>query len=176
MIKFYTGAMFAGKSTALFDEYNKIEDKQNIICFKPSKDIRDFGKIKARNIQQQITAIIIKNFEDILKHIKDTTKYIFIDEIQFIKGDYKILTELSLQGRTIITAGLSMTSELKPFGSAPNIIAVADEIIVLKAVCNECGDDAFYTYCKENKNGDILVGNKKYEPLCQKCYMRRMGW
>lgn len=174
MIKVYTGPMFAGKSTALLIDYNMV--KGNKICFKPSKDDRDKNEIKARNVSQKIESIVIKRFEDIKKHIKEDTDYIFIDEIQFIEGDYNILTELSMKGITIICAGLSKTSEIKPFGLMSNILAIADEINVLKAICEDCGYEAGYTYrLDKNNKSDILIGDKdKYIPLCYSCYMSRL--
>lgn len=173
MIKVYTGPMYAGKSTHLLLDYTIIKNKELIKCFKPSKDIRDFNEIKARNCDIKAKSIVIKKFEEILKHIKEDTKYIFIDEAQFIEGNYNILTELSLKRITIIIAGLSKTSELKPFGCMPNILAIADEINLLKTYCNDCGNDANYTWYNGKKNKDILVGDKEYEPLCLECYKKR---
>lgn len=174
MIKIYTGPMFSGKSTALLLDYNMING--NKICFKPCKDKRDKNQIKARNVSQKIDSIVIKKFEDILEHITEETEYIFIDEVQFIEGDYNILTDLSLKGINIIMAGLKQKSDLKPFNNIGNIICLADEIIVLKAVCEDCGGTAQYTYrLDKNNKADLLIGDKeKYIPLCIECYRNRM--
>lgn len=172
MIKVYTGPMFAGKSTALLIEYNSVKDKSKVVCFKPAKDKRDKTKIRARNIKEQIDAYVIENFEDMLPYLKGKNyKYIIIDEVQFVKGDYNILTTLSF-AMDIIIGGLSKTSELKPFGCMPNVLAIADKIILLTAKC-ECGKEAIYTYCKENKTEDILIGDKKYSPLCRDCFIKK---
>lgn len=173
MIKVYTGTMFSGKSTRLIEEYNKIEDKNKIMCFKPSKDDREFGVIRARNVNKVISSIVIKKFEDILEHIDDNIEYIFIDEVQFVKGNFEVLTELSLIGFTIYIAGLKQTSDLTPFGIMPYVLAIADEIEILHTNC-ECGEIARYTDCTTDKNNDILIGDKeKYRPVCENCYVRK---
>ena len=71
-------------------------------------------------------------------------------------------------------AGLSLTSEQIPFGIMPNILAVADEIVHLKASCSDCNKtNAIYTYCLEEKENDILVGSTMYIPLCRDCLCKR---
>ena len=174
MIYVYTGPMFSEKSKALINTYNLLtnESQAKALCFKPSKDNRDKTKIRSRALKQQIDAIVIKTFEDILKYIKEDTKYIFIDEIQFITGNYNILMDLSIEKDIdFYIAGLSLTSEQKPFGEMPNILAIANEIITLYALC-ECGHEAAYSYCKENKTSDILIGDKEYKPVCRECLIK----
>ena len=173
MIKVYTGTMFSGKSTRLIEEYNKIEDKNAVMCFKPSKDKREFGAIRARNVEETVSSIVISRFEEILFHINENIKYIFIDEVQFINGNFNILTKFSLKGITIFIAGLKQTSELRPFGTMPYILAIADEIEILHTNC-ECGEIARYTDCTTDKKNDILIGDKeKYRPVCEKCYVQK---
>ena len=173
MIKVYTGTMFSGKSTRLIEEYNKIEDKNAVMCFKPSKDKREFGAIRARNVEETVSSIVISRFEEILFHINDEIEYIFIDEVQFVEGNFNILTKFSLKGITIFIAGLKQTSELRPFGTMPYILAIADEIEILHTNC-ECGEIARYTDCTTDKKNDILIGDKeKYRPVCEKCYVQK---
>lgn len=173
MIKVYTGTMFSGKSTRLIEEYNKIEDKSKVICFKPSKDKREFGAIRARNVEKVVSSIVISRFEEILFHINDEIEYIFIDEVQFVNGNFNILTKLSLKGITIFIGGLKQTSELRPFGTMPYVLAIADEIEILHTNC-ECGEIARYTDCTTDKKNDILIGDKeKYRPVCEKCYVQK---
>lgn len=174
MIKIYTGPMFSGKSTSLLLDYNMI--KGNKICFKPSQDTRDKNQIKARNASQRIDSVVIKKFEDIEKYITKQTEYIFIDEIQFVEGNYNILTKLNLKGINIIASGLNKTSDLRPFNEMGNILAIADEINALNAICEDCGAKALYTYrLDETNRADMLIGDKdKYIPVCLECYRNRM--
>ena len=179
MITVYTGPMFSGKSTLLIETYKKLINNNiseyNILCFKPSKDKRDYTKIKARNVEKQIDSIVISKFETIQEYLTDNIEYIFIDEIQFINGNFNILSKLSIENNIdIYVSGLSQTSELNPFGTMPYILAIADNIIKLKAKC-ECGKEAIYTYCKENKTQDILIGDKEYIPVCKECLLKYKG-
>lgn len=179
MITVYTGPMFSGKSTTLIETYQNLItnniSKNNILCFKPSKDIRDYTKIRARNVNTKIDAIVISKFETILDYITNDIKYIFIDEIQFIDGDFNILSKLSIENNIdIYISGLSQTSEQTPFGTMPYILAIADNVMKLKAKC-ECGKEAPYTYCKENKQQKILIGDKEYIPLCRECLLKYKG-
>lgn len=178
MIISITGPMFSGKSTKLLEEYTNIIKSEentyprNILCFKPSKDKRDKTKIRARNIEKQIEAIVITKFDEILKYVKEDTKYIFIDEAQFINGNFNILNKLSIEkGIDIYVAGLNQTSEQRPFGTMPYILAISDDIYNLKPKC-KCGKVAYYTYCKEKKNEDVLIGDKEYIPVCRKCLLK----
>ena len=173
MITTITGPMFSGKSTRLLAEYDNITDKSSILCFKSSKDKRDKTKIRARNVENKIDAIVISKFEDILDFLSFDIKYIFIDEVQFISGDYMILNNLSINNDIdIYIVGLSQTSEHKPFGCMPNILAISNNIYNLKARCS-CGKTAYYTYCKVNKKDDVLIGDIEYEPICRKCLVER---
>ena len=73
----------------------------------------------------------------------------------------------------IYIAGLNMTSEQKPFGIMPQILSIANEIVMMKASCNECNRDAIYTYYEGKKNKDILVGNEGYSALCARCLQKK---
>lgn len=175
MITVYTGPMFSGKSTVLIEEYEwalKKYAKREILCFKPSKDTRTQTKIRARNVDFEIDAIVISRFEDIACFITDETKLIFIDEIQFIEGNYMILNDLSVyNGIEIYIAGLKQDSNLAPFGCMPYILAIANEIVTLKANCKICCKfGAEYTYRKSKNTDTILIGDtKEYFPICVKC-------
>ncbi len=169
MIRVFIGPMFSGKSNGLIEEYNKIWNKEKIMCFKPKKDNRDFGLIKTIN-SNSIKASLINSLEDIPKLIKKDTKTIFIDKAQFIIGDPKILLNLSLKKDIDINiAGLALSAEQNPFGIMPNLICMANEIRMYKAICIECNKEADYTYYDGKKDNEILVGNENYMPLCNRC-------
>ena len=74
----------------------------------------------------------------------------------------------------IYIAGLNLTSELKPFGIMPEIMAIADEVVFKHASCNDCNRDASYTYYNGAKDGDILVGNDNYIALCARCLRKKL--
>ena len=173
MIKVFTGPMFSGKSDALLNEYDKRYHKSRILLFKSKMDTRDYGVVKTRK-GKEINAILVDDIKDIPGYITDKINTIFIDEANFLKGDIKILLELSvMEDLDIYIAGLNMTSEQAPFGIMPQLLSIADEIEILHASCNECNRDAIYTYYDGKKKGDILVGNDNYIALCARCLRRK---
>lgn len=173
MITTFIGPMFSGKSDKLIEVYNKIYNKDNIICFKPVDDSRDLGVISSRNKQSQLKCYLINKFEDILFILKGLNtpflgKIILIDEAQFIKGNVQYLNYLSIKlDYDIYISGLSLTSDLKPFGCMPEVLSISDNIVKLWAHCFYCGRRADYTKCLIDKVKDVLVGNEEYIPVCK---------
>lgn len=174
MIKVFTGAMFSGKSTALVDTYMNIWNKKSCKCYSPKKDTRSGATLKSRNISEGIPAKAISNLSEIIDDFSEETRTIFIDEAQFLTGDVNCLVKLSTEfDIDIYVAGLNMTSEQEPFGIMAQILAVADEIQICKAVCYDCNKSANYSFCLKEKDEEILVGNNEYIPLCGKCLVKR---
>lgn len=173
MIRVITGPMFSGKSARLIQiamMYMAIDKGVRLECFKPSKDIRDKSYLKSRETSTRIEAKVVKSFEEIKEKKEKGTKIIIIDEAQFLEGNYLILEELSRKGYMIYVGGLRTTSEMQPFGKMCEIMSIADEIEILKARCEICGEEAEYTACKVRKSEDTLIGDKdKYYPICRKC-------
>ena len=136
MIRTYVGPMFSGKSDSLITIYNKIWNKKLVLAFKPKCDSRDGASIKSKNYDVEIPAIYIKDLKEIKKHIKDKNIHtIFIDEAQFLTGDVKELVYLSVvEEIDFYIAGLNMTSEQKPFGIMPDILAVSDTVHTITPV------------------------------------------
>ena len=173
MIKTFTGPMFSGKTTALLSTYFNMWNKKNIMCFKPKINTRDNG-IKSKNISENVEAIEIKNLNEIKGHLKKNTRTIFIDEANFLKGDVNELVSISIDmDIDIYICGLNMTSEQKPFGIMPEILAVSDYIDIKKGYCTDCNREASYTYFEGNKNKDIVVGDEGYITLCENCLRKR---
>ena len=105
---------------------------------------------------------------------KKNTRTIFIDEANFLKGDVSILVELSVDMNIdIYICGLNMTSEQKPFGIMPQILAVSDYIDIKKGYCTDCNREASYTFFEGEKDGDIIVGDSGYITLCESCLTKR---
>lgn len=169
MITVYTGPMYASKSFELL-KASSFYKSNELICFKPSKDIRDYSTIQSRNIKEGLNAYVINNLNEIPKKLMKNHKAIIIDEAQFLEGDSKILLNLSLEGYDIYIAGLNLTSEQEPFGIMPQILSIADKIEILKAQCNICKCfNASYTYSLVEKTTQVKVGNDGYISLCPKC-------
>ena len=176
MIRVYTGPMHSGKSSAMITAYNKIWNKDTVKVFKPNKDNRDFGEMKSKDFVEGIPAICIDTFDEISQHIDGNTRTIFIDEAELLTGNVNVLTYLSVvRDIDINLAGLNMTSEQDPFLIMPQILAICDETIHVKASCYDCGRDASYTYYEGKKDEAIKVGDEGYFPLCGRCLAKRRG-
>ena len=174
MIKVFTGPMFSGKSDALLKEYDKKYHKSKILLFKPKIDTRDLGVVKTRN-GKEIPAILISDLKDIKKYLNDKITTVFIDEANFLNGNIKYLVDLSIkEDLDIYISGLNQTSEQEPFGIMAEILAIADDVVMMHASCNECNRDANYTYYEGDKKDTILVGNSGYIALCSRCLRKKL--
>ena len=174
MIRSFTGPMHSGKTAALISSYNKIWNKDSVMCFKPKIDTRDVGVIRSKDSATVIEAICIDSLNDILNYINDKIKNIFIDEIQLLRGDVNILTYLSVvKDINVYLAGLNMTSEQEPFLIMPNVLAISDVVENIKASCFDCGREANYTYFLGGKDKTIVIGDENYIPLCARCLNER---
>ena len=96
MIKTYTGPMHSGKTSAMITDYKKIWNKEHVRVFKPSCDVRDLGEMKSKDFVEGIPAICIDSFEELLQHVDESVRTIFIDEVQLMKGNISVLTHLSV--------------------------------------------------------------------------------
>lgn len=176
MIKTYTGPMHSGKTSAMITDYKKIWNKEHVRVFKPVCDDRDYGEMKSKDFVEGIPAICIETFDDILKYFEETVRTIFIDEAQLLKGNISVLTYLSIvYDMDIYLAGLDKTSEQEPFLIMPQILAISDEVVNVKASCFDCGREASYTYYDGEKDEAIKVGDEGYFPLCARCLLKRRG-
>lgn len=176
MIKTYTGPMHSGKTSAMITDYKKIWNKKFVRVFKPLCDTRDVGEMRSKDFVEGIPATCIETFDEILQYIDEGVRTIFIDEVQLIKGNVSVLSYLSIvYDMDIYLAGLNMTSEQEPFLIMPQIIAISDDVVNVKASCYDCGREASYTYFDGDKSEAIQVGDAGYFPLCGKCLLKRRG-
>jgi thymidine kinase len=98
-----------------------------------------------------------------------------IDEAQFFDAEIaNVCEQLALKGIRVIVAGLDMDYMGKPFGQMPNLLAIADYITKLHAICVKCGNIANISYRKTEEGGQVLLGEKDlYEPRCRTCYHQK---
>lgn len=176
MIKTFTGPMHSGKTAAMIATYKKIWNKDHVLCFKPNADTRDIGEIRSKDYDISIPSIGVDTFEEILNYVDDKARTIFIDEVQLMKGSVNVLSYLSIIiDIDVYLGGLNMTSEQEPFLMMPYVLAISDEIEVIKASCFDCGRDATHTYYIGEKTEKVRVGDEGYIPLCRRCLAKRRG-
>ena len=101
-----------------------------------------------------------------------TADIILIDEAQFFDAAVvQICSELANKGVRVIVAGLDMDYTGKPFGPMPNLLAIAEYVTKVHAICLSCGNLAQFSHRTANEPGQVLVGAvEKYQPLCRSCY------
>lgn len=172
-----TGPMFAGKSEELIRRVKTLSyTKMKIIAFKPAIDDRYDKTAIASHDGAKYEAYAIKNAQSILELVKQDTQVVAIDEIQFFDmAIVKICEELADRGIRVIAAGLDLDFKGEPFGPMPELLARAEFVTKLSAVCTVCGCAATRTQrLIDGKPADfndpiIKVGAKEnYEARCRK--------
>lgn len=176
-VEVITGPMFAGKSEELIRRVKTLSyTKMKIIAFKPAIDDRYDKTAIASHDGAKYEAYAIKNAQSILELVKPDTQVVAIDEIQFFDMSIvKICEELADRGIRVIAAGLDLDFKGEPFGPMPELLARAEFVTKLSAVCTVCGCAATRTQrLIDGKPADfndpiIKVGAKEnYEARCRK--------
>ena len=169
-INVFTGPMKSGKSQKIINEaYRQIIAGKKIQMFKPKLDTREQECVADRN-GNKLMAVNIQDMNEIENY--DADVYI-IDEFQFLKGNVNVIQNMASKGKKFFIAGLNLTAEKKPFGKMGDLMCVSDNVQMLTSICEICkNDNAIYTYCKEHNDGDILVGDSQYLPVCRNCYQK----
>jgi thymidine kinase len=166
------GCMSAGKSSELIRRVERARLAYlPTIIFRPATDTRSKpNHVESRNgLASQ--AIVVDSAKDILKYSSHAV-VIGIDESQFFGEDIiDVILTLIRQRKKIIASGLDLDYRGKPFGPVPHLIALADRVDKLLAVCRKCGSDfASRTQRTVQSNEQILVGDAEYEARCIDCF------
>ena len=172
-----TGCMFSGKSEELIRRVKRaMIAKMKVIIFKPVIDTRYSTVEVVSHSGMRIKARPIVSSQDILNYVHKNTQVLALDESQFFDmGIIEIVKFLVKNGKRVIIAGLDTDFKGEPFGPMPYLMALADEVIKLHAICNVCGGEATMTQRLINgkpanyNDPVILVGGfEKYEARCKK--------
>ncbi|SHJ85480.1 thymidine kinase [Tepidibacter formicigenes] len=179
-IEVIIGPMYSGKSEELIRRLKRAKiAKQTVVAFKPYIDNRYSNKDVVSHSGISIDAVPIKSAKDIYNYIDEDTQVVGIDEVQFFEEEVvDIAMDLADKGIKVIAAGLDMDFKGEPFGPTPKLLAVAEFVDKLQAVCMVCGNPAHRTQRlingKPAKYNDpiILVGaTESYEARCRKCHV-----
>lgn len=171
-IEVICGSMFSGKTEELIRRLKRAKIANlKVEIFKPGIDVRyDETKVVSHDANA-IQSTPVDNSQKILLLSQDVD-VVGIDEAQFFDNEITNVCEtLATKGIRVIVAGLDMDYLGKPFGQMPNLLAIADYITKLHAICVQCGNIANISYRKIEKEGQVLLGEKDvYEPRCRVCY------
>jgi thymidine kinase len=175
-IEVITGPMFSGKSEELIRRLKRAQiAKRRVACFKPDLDVRYNRNAIASHSAQTLDALTVVNVEElkaVLMPMADVVEVVGIDEAQFFDESLVPLTnELVRIGHRVILAGLDTTFTGEPFPPMPELLAIADEVIKLSAVCMQCGAPAVHTQRLGSNQSLVLVGAAGvYEARCRACF------
>jgi thymidine kinase len=173
-IEVICGSMFSGKTEELIRRMKRAQIANlNTEIFKPAIDNRydennvvshDENKILSQPVQHSQNILLLANDVDVVG----------IDEAQFFdEGIVNVCEKLALNGTRVIVAGLDMDYLGKPFGPVPQLLAIADYITKLHAICVHCGNIANMSYRKTKQSGQVVLGETDiYEPRCRSCYLK----
>ena len=173
-IEVICGSMFSGKTEELIRRIKRAKlAKQKIKLFKPTKDTRFKKKKIVSHDASSIKSKTVKSAQKILKFSNDA-QVIGIDEAQFFDDKIvKVCNDLANAGKRVIVAGLDMDYKGNPFGPMPNLLAVAEYITKVHAVCTKTGKMANYSHRIINNEDLIVLGDTaKYEALSRKAFNR----
>lgn len=171
-IEVICGSMFSGKTEELIRRLRRARiANQEVVVYKPSRDIR-YGRDRVvSHDENYITSIAVSKASELLS-LAEGVEVVGIDETQFFDDRLPdVCQELALKGIRVIAAGLDMDFKGQPFGPMPDLLAVAEYITKVHAICTHCGNLATHSYRLSNEGDQVVLGEKdKYEPRCRVCY------
>lgn len=171
-IEVVCGSMFSGKTEELIRRLKRAQiANMRVEIFKPAIDSRYDVQDVVSHDAQRIRSTPIESSQSILLLCGDAD-VIGIDEAQFFDDELPNVAEsLAQRGIRVIITGLDMDFSGKPFGPVPALLAKADYITKLHAICVKCGNIANYSYRLSSAEETVLLGEKdKYEPRCRQCF------
>ena len=172
-IEVVVGPMFSGKSEELIRQLRRAEfARQRVQIFKPVIDQRYAANGIVSHSGLEIASDLVKEAFDILEKVEPRTEVIGIDEGQFLGEKLvEVCTKLADMGKRVIVTGLDTDFMGRPFEPMPRLLAVAEEITKLLAICVRCGNPAVHTQRLVASEELIVVGaGGMYEARCRRCF------
>jgi len=171
-IEVVCGSMFSGKTEELIRRLKRAKfAKQRVEIFKPSIDTRYSEEDVVSHDHTSIPSTPVESSGSILL-LSSEIDVVGIDEAQFFdNGLVEVCNELANRGVRVICAGLDMDFKGVPFGPMPALMAVADDVTKVHAICVRCGSLAYVSHRIVDGEKRVMIGEtEKYEPLCRECY------
>ncbi|MCT4664547.1 MAG: thymidine kinase [Flavobacteriales bacterium] len=169
------GSMFSGKTEELIRRLKRAKiAKLEVQIFKPQIDTRYHENKVVSHDSNSISSVAVASSKEILT-LAQNFDVIGVDEVQFFDEDIvEVCNALANQGIRVLVAGLDMDFEGKPFGPMPLLMATAEFVTKVHAICVSCGDVAQYSHRIHKDKQQVLLGEKnEYEPLCRVCYTQK---
>lgn len=166
------GSMFSGKTEELIRRLNRAKiAKLKVEIFKPTIDNRYDEENVVSHDDNSIHSTPVETASNILFYSKDF-EVVGIDEAQFFDDELPaVCNKLADAGKRVIVAGLDMDFSGKPFGPIPSLMATAEYVTKVHAICMKCGNLAQYSHRTIKNDKLVVLGEKdSYEPLCRNCF------
>ena len=171
------GSMFSGKTEEMIRRLRRaIIAKQRVEVFKPQMDNR-YDEFNVVSHDENIfNSTPVDSASQILLMVGDDVEVVGIDEAQFFDDQLaEVCDQLANMGIRVIVAGLDMDFLGKPFGPIPALMAIAEYVDKVHAICARCGNLAQYSHRIIPGDKLVMLGEKEsYEPLCRNCYQRNI--
>ena len=174
-IEVICGSMFSGKTEEMIRRLNRARiAKLKVEIFKPKMDTRYDEVQVVSHDAHAILSTPVESSSQILLMTNDVN-VVGIDEAQFFdEGITEVCNTLANNGIRVLVAGLDMDFLGNPFGPMPALIATAEYVTKIHAICMNCGDLAHYSHRIVKNSQQVLLGEMDaYEPLCRKCYIEK---
>lgn len=171
-IEVVCGSMFSGKTEELIRRMRRAQiANMKVEIFKPAMDTRYSETAVVSHQGTSIPSTPVSSSQQILL-LTESVQVVGIDEAQFFDdGIVDVAMTLANQGSRVIVAGLDMDFRGKPFGPMPALLANAEFVTKVHAICQVCGSLANFSYRKVVSEGQVLLGEKEsYEPRCRNCF------
>lgn len=173
-VEVIAGSMFSGKTEELLRRLKRAKiARQEVEIFKPMVDVRYSDTEVVSHDANSITSTPVESSGNILL-LSSNVNVVGIDEAQFFdNGLVDVCRKLADQGIRVIVAGLDMDFKGKPFGPMPGLLATAEYVTKVHAICMRCGELAHFSHRLSANDKLVLLGEKaEYEPLCRSCYLK----
>ncbi|KAB2816132.1 thymidine kinase [Phaeocystidibacter marisrubri] len=167
-IEVICGSMFSGKTEELLRRLNRsVIARQKVEIFKPAVDKRYHDTSVVSHDKKSISSTPVESAEHILLHVSKDVDVVGIDEAQFFdEAIIDVCNSLANRGVRVVVAGLDMDFEGRPFGPMPYLMAVAEYVTKVHAVCVKTGNLAHYSHRKVEDTSKVLLGEQnEYEPV-----------
>lgn len=167
------GGMFSGKSEELVRRLRRATiARQRVQVFKPLADTRHHPERLVTRDNRELGALTVTCSCELRQRLLPDVQVVGIDEVQFFDDDIvKIVGELADSGVRVIVAGLDLDYLRRPFGPMPQILALAEYVDKMHAVCIRCGAQAHYSQRIAGGTEQLQVGDgESYEARCRACY------
>ena len=173
-IEVICGSMFSGKTEELIRRLRRAQiAKQRIEIFKPSVDTRYDEENVVSHDEKYIRSTPVPAAANI-RLLANDVDVVGIDEAQFFDDEIvSVCNDLANKGIRVIVAGLDMDFKGKPFGPMPNLMAIAEYVTKVHAICTKTGNLAHYSHRKNDSEKLVMLGeNENYEPLSRAAFYK----